>query len=74
MVTDPRLLEMLHNRYQYLLIDEYQDSNPVQVGSSPILGLVCMACYPWKHQTTANDCVTPGQWSNVGQDRSGMYI
>ncbi|KAK9812338.1 hypothetical protein WJX73_003315 [Symbiochloris irregularis] len=31
MATDPDLLKMLQKHYQYLLIDEYQDSNPVQM-------------------------------------------
>ena len=29
--TNPNILRHLQQRYQYLLVDEYQDSSPVQV-------------------------------------------
>ena len=31
LVTQPELLTHLRAQYQYLLVDEYQDSNPIQV-------------------------------------------
>ncbi len=66
--THPAVREALTNRYQHILVDEFQDTDPLQ---SEILFLLCGedgADKPWHEQR-----LRPGQLFLVGDPKQSVY-
>jgi ATP-dependent exoDNAse (exonuclease V) beta subunit len=68
LLTHPAVRSALANRYRYVLVDEFQDTDPLQC---EILFLLCgedSADKPWQEQR-----VRPGQLFLVGDPKQSVY-